>query len=74
MEEAVNIYSYHKNIYVSVPSNSKGNIMVYDIMGQEVANATINSTVNVITLERSAYYIVKVLKDNTVSTRKVFIK
>ena len=74
LAEASNIYSYHKNIYVTVPENTKGYITVYDMMGKEVANAAINSTLNTITLEKSAYYVVKVLSNESIVTEKVFIK
>ena len=69
-----NIYSYDKDVYVAVPENTNGHILVYDMIGQEVAEAPINSVLNVISLEKSAYYIVKVMSDENVVTRKVFIK
>ncbi len=74
MEDASSIYSYHKNIYVTVPENTKGYVTVYDMMGKEVASAAINSTLNTITLEKSAYYVVKVLSNENMITEKVFIK
>ncbi|MBL7105907.1 MAG: hypothetical protein ISS18_16400, partial [Bacteroidales bacterium] len=46
----------------------------YNIIGQEVINAPINNVLNKITLEKSAYYIVKVLSDESMVTKKVFIK
>jgi len=69
-----NIYSYDKDIYVAVPEDTKGHIIVYDMIGHEVAEAPINSVLNVISLEKSAYYIVKVMSDENVITKKVFIK
>lgn len=72
--ELYNIYSFNKAVYVAVPINTNGTITVYDMMGQEVTKAPINSTVNTITLERSAYYVVKVLGNENIVTKKVFIK
>ncbi|MBC8486467.1 MAG: T9SS type A sorting domain-containing protein [Bacteroidetes bacterium] len=73
-EDMFGIYSYNKDVYVSVPENTKGDIVIYNMMGQEVTSAPINSALNKITLEESAYYVVKVLSDESVVTRKVFIK
>jgi len=69
-----NIYSYDKDVYVSVPQNSKGTIQVYDMMGREIAQASISGSTNVITLSKSGYYVVKVLSDEGIATQKVFIK
>ena len=69
-----NVYSYNKDVYVAVPENTSGTITVYDMMGKEVANSSINGTLNTITLEKSAYYVVKVLSNKNIITEKVFIK
>jgi hypothetical protein len=69
-----NIYSFNKDVYVAVPAHTSGTITVYDMMGQEVTSTSINNTVNVITLDKSAYYIVKVLSNENMETKKVFIK
>ena len=74
INDDLNIYSYNKDVYVTVPENTRGNIVIYNMMGQEVANAAVNSVLNKITLERSAYYIVKVLSNKNMVTKKVFIK
>lgn len=74
IEVASNIYSYQKNIYINVDENTTGSITVYDVMGREVANTSIDGTLNVITLEKSGYYIVKVLGNTNSSSEKVFIK
>jgi hypothetical protein len=70
----INIYSSEKDVYVTVPANTKGDIFVYNIMGQEVASAPITDVVNKITLSNSAYYVVKVISDGEMVTRKVFVK
>ncbi|MEZ5197046.1 MAG: T9SS type A sorting domain-containing protein [Bacteroidales bacterium] len=72
--DLISIYSYHNNVYVSVPENTNGNIVVYNVSGQVVANANITGTLNVITLDESAFYIVKVQGDNSVTSEKVFVK
>ncbi|MCD4736947.1 MAG: T9SS type A sorting domain-containing protein, partial [Bacteroidales bacterium] len=71
---AINIYSYGTDVYIYAPENTKGHITVFDMLGQEVTSEAVNTTLNKITLEKSAYYIVKVLSDNEVVTKKVFIE
>ena len=44
------------------------------MMGEEVATSAINGTFNTITLEKSAYYVVKVVSNENMITEKVFIK
>ncbi|NOX46812.1 MAG: T9SS type A sorting domain-containing protein [Chlorobi bacterium] len=69
-----NIYSYDRDVYVAVPENTSGTITIYDMMGKEIAKETISGSVNIITLEKSAYYVVKVLSNENMTTEKVFIK
>ena len=73
-EEMVNIFSFNTDVYVTVPLNTEGNIVIYNIMGQEVASKRIEGTQNIIKLKESSYYVVKVLSNESVVTKKVFIK
>jgi hypothetical protein len=72
--DLINIYSSNKDVYVSVPANTKGDIVVYNLMGQEVARTIIYGVNNKITLEKSSYYVVKVVSNEDVVTKKVFVK
>jgi len=72
--DQINIYSIHNDVYVSVPANTNGDIAVYNLMGQEVAHTAINDELSKITLNRSAYYVVEVVSDESVVTKKVFVK
>ena len=69
-----NIYSYNKDVYVSASQNTKGTIAVYDMMGREIASESISGSTNVISIEKSGHYVVKVLSDEGIATKKVFIK
>jgi len=69
-----NVYSYNKEIHVITPNTTSGNITVYDMMGKEVASQSISGTDNVITLSQSAHYIVKVISEEGLVTKKVYIK
>jgi hypothetical protein len=72
--DLINIYSSQKDVYVSVPANTRGNIMVYNLMGQKVVVNNINGSLNKVTLEKSGYYVVKVNGNENVATKKVYIK
>lgn len=74
MESMFNIYAYAKEVYVGVPENTEGSIIVYNMMGQEVTTAQIENTLNMVTLQKSAYYVVKVISNDNVVTKKVFVK
>jgi hypothetical protein len=43
-------------------------------MGQEVARTIIKGVNNKITLDKSSYYVVKVVSNEDVVTKKVFVK
>jgi len=73
-QQNVRIYSNENVVYIIVPENTKGNIVIYNMMGQEVTSATVNNVLNKITLEKSAYYVVKVISNESMVTKKVFIK
>jgi hypothetical protein len=72
--DLIRIYSNNHDIYVYVPANTRGNIMVYTMMGQEVEHTSIKDVVNKITLNKIGYYIVQVLGNDNVVTKKVFVK
>ena len=73
-EELVNIYSLNKVLFIEVPQDTEGNIIVYNIMGQELVNTAIGGEINNITIENSAYYIVKVVSDSGVVAKKVLVR
>ncbi len=70
----INIFSFDKEVYVTVPEFTTGDIKIYNTIGQEVASTSIVDVTTTITLEESAYYVVVVISDETVATDKVFIK
>jgi len=72
--DGINIYSYNNVVYVITPEITTGNIIVYNVLGQEVANAEITDVVNNISLVNGGYYIVQVISDNSVTSKKVYIK
>ncbi|MCD4695021.1 MAG: T9SS type A sorting domain-containing protein [Bacteroidales bacterium] len=73
--ENVSIWSSDNNIYVQAPTSLNGDIVVYNMMGQEEIRTDIAPGVNTIPMDNiNTYYVVKVLSDNNVVTGKVYIK
>ena len=74
LANGADIRSYDKDVYVTVSEFTNGHISIFNTLGQEVANAQINNTVNKISLNKTGYYIVKVMSESNVVAKKVFIK
>jgi hypothetical protein len=72
--DLVDIYSIHHDVYVSVPESTSGEIEIFNLLGQKVAHTQITGTLNRITLENGNYYLVRVLSNDLVVTKKVFVK
>jgi hypothetical protein len=74
VENVTGVYSFGKEVFVTVKENTKGTIFIYNLMGQEVSTTAINGSSNVISLDKSGYYVVEVLTNESMVTQKVFIK
>ncbi len=71
---SINIWAADHNIYVQAPATT-GDIVVYNLMGQEVLRTDIEAGLNVIPMtDVNTYYIVKVIGSDITETGKVFIK
>ena len=73
---SVKIYASNKTVYVNIPTDMKGSIIVYNMLGIEVSRTTIQSnSLNTINLDvPSGFYLVKA-DGNPISTAgKVFIR
>ena len=72
--DMVNIWSSANTIYVQTPEVT-GDIVVFNMMGQEVVRTDIEPGTTVIPMnDVNTYYVVKVLTSDNVATGKVFIK
>lgn len=72
--EVYGIYSYNRDVYVNF-TGDRGEIVIYNIMGQEVYRSVAAKGLNKITLTTgNAAYIVKVVSDNSIASEKVFIR
>jgi hypothetical protein len=71
----ISIWSNEDKIYVSVPGAINGDIVVYNMMGQEIVRTNVAPGLNVIPMNsNNAYYVVKVVSSETAVTGKVYIK
>lgn len=71
-QPAAKIYSYGRNVYVNLTDKQPVEIAVYTLAGQQVVTETVNANAR-IPLETSGYYLVKVVGQERIQTRKVFI-
>lgn len=72
--EVNGVYAYNRNVYVNFNGTS-GEIVLYNILGQEVSRTQAGNGLNVIPVAQGdAVYIVKVISDNVNVTKKVFVK
>jgi hypothetical protein len=74
LDQAVaNIFAYNKQVYVDA-GNAKGEIVVLNVLGQELVREQLTEQMNVISLPVSnSYVVVKVISDQGISSRKVFV-
>jgi len=75
-QDAINVFSFKKDIHIQTPQGFSGEARIYDMLGQEIMAQRIYNEETIITIDGPAdYYIVKVISANQdVSTYKVFIK
>jgi hypothetical protein len=75
LADNITISAENHNIYVNVPGSVRGDIAVYNMMGQEVVRVDMNQGLNTIPMhDVNTYYIVKVISDAAAKTGKVFIR
>ena len=71
----VKIWARDNNIIVNVPAEVTGDVVVYNMMGQEVTRTDIVSVETQIPVsDVNTYYVVKVISDSNAVTGKVYIK
>lgn len=68
------IYAANRKANVIIPSGTRANIEIYNMLGQKVASASNRSGLNQFTLRGNQYYIVKVYNNNQVETKKIVIR
>jgi hypothetical protein len=73
MASNIKVYAYNSAIHVDMPVNTKGQVVVYNVMGQEVLNQHISGS-ETFNVKAGLNYIVKVISDSGLKTEKVFVK
>ncbi|MCD4696205.1 MAG: T9SS type A sorting domain-containing protein [Bacteroidales bacterium] len=73
---APNIYSSNDVVYIQNSENIKGDIIIYNLIGQEILKKkSVNEDLERIKITQgTGYYLVKVQSEKQVVTKKVFIK
>lgn len=68
------IYAGNRSINVDF-SSVKGEIVIYDILGQEISRSAASNGLNIVSVPQgNAVYVVKVISDRSAVTKKVFVK
>ena len=72
----INIYSFGKVIYVSSTEIVDGVIEVYDMLGQKMVSKSLfgERFYSINMKENQGYFIVKFIDDNSVITKKIYLK
>ena len=72
----VNIYSNKDIVYVQQPMGLTGEIIIYDLMGQEIIRTSSDgeSLMTIKITNGTGYYLVKLITDNISVSEKVFIR
>jgi len=75
LDEITRIYSESQQIHVNLPKMYRGEIIVFNMMGQEVSRNGIVQGLNTIPINKNnSYYIVQIITDEETISRKVFVK
>lgn len=74
ISDLFNIYAANDEIVISSTSGLSAQVFVYNIMGQEIATAQINGKINKLKMNNSSVYVVKVVSEQGVVSKKVYIK
>jgi hypothetical protein len=70
----VNIYAFNRQLFVDAGAGNPGEIVVVNILGQELVRSLMTENLNVVSLPVSnSYVVVKVISDQGITTRKVYV-
>ncbi len=67
-------YSYENNVRVIIPRGTDAEIEIYNLIGQKITQAKAHAGINDIPVYETGYYLVKIMDDNNVVAKKVFIR
>lgn len=69
-----NIYSHQQTVYVDIKEQVNGEIQIYSMNGELVATATATKEINKITLTNPGVYVVRLVADQVMVMKKVWIE
>ena len=73
-DELITIYSHDNNVRVIIPEDTNAEIAIYNLMGQKMSQTSAHKGINNIPVYNTGYYLVKVMDNDNVITKKIFIK
>ena len=68
------IYAYHKTVYVDLPSQTSGTVLIYNVTGQLVKTSKASKGLNKIDVPDTGVYLVRLLSGDNSLVKKVFIQ
>jgi len=71
---SINVIAVDNTVHVLVPEGTLGDILIFNVMGQQISSAKITHNKNVITLGKKAIYLVKVVSTEGIVAKKVYVK
>lgn len=75
--ENIHVYSSNKNVIININDSNIENtsVVIYNLFGAEIYSSKIENSFTKINLENysNSYYVVKVIKDSTVHTKKIIV-
>ncbi|MBU2554251.1 MAG: PKD domain-containing protein [Bacteroidetes bacterium] len=72
--EDIKIYGYKKKVKVEIPLEMNGQIQIVNLMGQTVKEVSARSGSQEISVEKTGYYLVRIIGNHGSISRKVFIQ
>jgi len=71
----IHIYSHEKTIYIDIPEDIKADIYVYNLLGEHIISENGEPGLNQIkVIQNNTYYLVKVISEEEMISKKVYIK
>jgi hypothetical protein len=76
VESNIEVYSVSNVVYIQKPAELEGNVIIYNMMGQEIFSQKTGNEefISIPVNNGTGYYVVKVQTDDQMETQKVFVK
>jgi len=71
----VHIYAFEKTVYINLPDQVQGDIFIYNLLGEQIANKdNAIGQVKIPVNASNSYFVIKVIADKGFKSEKLFIK